>query len=854
MLDKETRQRINSARQILVGKVPDPKAQVEQITNALIYKFMDDMDRENEELGGKAQFLTGDLKEFLWGRLMSRELSGLERWDIYTRALSSFARSKQIPELFRTIFKDAYLPYRDSETLNLFLKEINGFSYSNSENLGNAFEYLLSILGSQGDAGQFRTPRHVIDFIVEVVNPKKTDRILDPACGTAGFLISSYKHIRRENSSNYKAKEYVPTFAETESTDITTVEIQKNGKYRGDKLNPDDRKRLSHNIVGYDISPDMVRLSLVNLYLHNFSTPQIYEYDTLTYEERWGDNFDIILANPPFMTPRGGIRPHKRFQVSANRAEVLFVDYIAEHLSINGKAGIIIPEGIIFQSANAYKALRKMLMDENYLYAVVSLPAGVFRPYAGVKTSILFIDKMLAKKSDEILFVKVENDGFDLGTQRRRIDKNDLPHAFKILRNWQKGEKTESRIALWVKKEKIAENGDYNLTGDMYKEAMDYSKVKWPMLKLGDKKYFMIESGGTPSSKVAEYWDGDIRWATLVDLPANDIVSNIVKTQRTITKLGLQKSSAKLLPERTVLVSSRATIGRIGVARIPLSTNQGFKNIVINDFNKVDENYVALMVSKIVPQMELMASGGTYKEISKTSFSNLQIPLPPLEVQKEIVAELDSYQKVIDGARQVAENWKPRIKINPDWPMVMLGEVTDLIGGGTPSKTKKEFWENGDIRWISAKHINEDSKISGFELITEKAIKNSSTKIIPKGEIVFVTRVSVGKIAISDFDYAINQDLTGILTDKNKVVPKYLFLILQQKTEEIQSKAQGLGVKGITRKEFSNISIYLPPLETQKQIIAEIEKEQKMVEKCKKLITIHEQKIKDKIAKVWGEE
>ena len=158
MLDKETKQRINSARQILVGKVPDPKAQVEQITNALIYKFMDDMDRENEELGGKAQFLTDDLKEFSWGRLMSRELSGLERWDLYTRALSSFAKSEHIPELFRAIFKDAYLPYRDPETLNLFLKEINGFSYGNSENLGNAFEYLLSILGSQGDAGQFRTP------------------------------------------------------------------------------------------------------------------------------------------------------------------------------------------------------------------------------------------------------------------------------------------------------------------------------------------------------------------------------------------------------------------------------------------------------------------------------------------------------------------------------------------------------------------------------------------------------------------------------------------------------------------------------------------------------------------------
>jgi len=203
MLDQQTKQRINSTRQILVGKIPDPKSQVEQITTALIYKFMDDMDRENEEIGRKATFLVGELSEFAWGKLMSKQVSGDERWTLYTRALEAFAKSKQIPELFRTIFKSAYLPYRDVQTLNLFLKEINEFSYDQSEKLGDAFEYLLSILGSQGDAGQFRTPRHLIDFIVEVVAPQKNEKILDPACGTAGFLISAYKYIKKYNSSNF---------------------------------------------------------------------------------------------------------------------------------------------------------------------------------------------------------------------------------------------------------------------------------------------------------------------------------------------------------------------------------------------------------------------------------------------------------------------------------------------------------------------------------------------------------------------------------------------------------------------------------------------------------------------------
>ena len=255
-----------------------------------------------------------------------------------------------IPLLFRDIFKNAYLPYRDPETLKSFLKIIDEFSYDHSERLGDAFEYLLSVLGSQGDAGQFRTPRHIIDFMVEVVDPKKNETILDPACGTAGFLISSYKHILQAN-----------TDAKGNST-----------------LTPDEKGRLAQNFKGYDISPDMVRLSLVNLYLHGFTDPHIYEYDTLTSQERWNEFADVILANPPFMSPKGGIKPHKRFSVQSKRSEVLFVDYMAEHLTPTGRAGIIVPEGIIFQSQTAYKDLRKMLV-ENSLVAVVSLPAGVFQ-------------------------------------------------------------------------------------------------------------------------------------------------------------------------------------------------------------------------------------------------------------------------------------------------------------------------------------------------------------------------------------------------------------------------------------------------------------------------------------------
>ncbi len=651
MLDTDTKRRIDTARDILVGKVPDPKSQVEQITIALIYKFMDDMDAESEELGGKRKFFTGDFTRYGWAKIMAPSLGGHEMLGLYGEGIAKMPENPGIPALFRDIFKNAYLPYRDPETLKSFLKIIDEFSYDHSERLGDAFEYLLSVLGSQGDAGQFRTPRHIIDFMVEVLAPKKTETILDPACGTAGFLISAYKHILRTNTS------------------IPLSSGSGVGATVGDLLTPDDKARVAKNFNGYDISPDMVRLSLVNLYLHGFTDPHIVEYDTLTSDERWNEYADVILANPPFMSPKGGIKPHKRFSIQAKRSEVLFVDYMAEHLTPTGRAGIIVPEGIIFQSQTAYKELRKMLVAHS-LVAVISLPAGCFNPYSGVKTSILILDKSLAKQSEAIAFFKVENDGFGLGAQRRAMEKNDLPQVHAELAAYLQALRsktsTESVLsptstAQIVSKEKIAANGDYNLSGERYRIGATLNH-SFPLVFLGDESLFRVESGGTPKSDVEEYWGGGIPWATLVDLPATNFISEITATKRTISEKGLRESSAKIIPANSVVVSTRATIGRIAICRVPLATNQGFKNVVIEDLDKAVPEYVALALTKLVPTMQAWATGGTFAEISKSKFCELQIPLPPLEAQKEIVAEIQGYQNTIAQLKSAVEGEEFKIQ------------------------------------------------------------------------------------------------------------------------------------------------------------------------------------------------
>ena len=633
MLSFDVKRKINTLRDILVGKVPDPKAQVEQITIALIYKFMDDIDQQGADFGGSREFFKGEYEKYAFTQIMLTEHSAQDRLNLYDEGITKMTNNPDLPKLFRDILRNAYIPYRDPETLNRFLKEIAEFSYEDSEELGNAFEYLLSIMGSQGDAGQFRTPRHTIDMMVEITAPAKNETILDPACGTAGFLISAYNYIKKTN-------------------------LDEQGK---STLIADDKTRMTRNFAGYDISPDMVRLSRVNMYLHGFTNPNISEYDTLTSLEKWDDTYDVIFSNPPFMTPKGGITPHNRYQVSAKRAEVLFVDYIAEHLNPTGRAAIIVPEGIVFQSQTAYKKLRQMLVDGNYLYGVISLPAGVFNPYSGVKTSILLIDRALAKERDKILFVKLNNDGYDLGAQRREIKGSEIPDVISIFKDYQKGVDVSGRENVIFEKKSALAGQDYILVGERYEKPREHNG-DYPFVSLGDTSLFRIESGGTPDTKNPEYWDGSICWATLVDLPAENTITYLSDTERHITDAGLAGSSAKLLPMDSILVSTRATIGRIAITRCETATNQGFKNIIIVDKARALTKYVALVLTKLVPRMVSLSAGGTFREISKTNFATLQIPLPPLAAQEEIVAEIEEYQMQIKTYQEKIGETEQKIK------------------------------------------------------------------------------------------------------------------------------------------------------------------------------------------------
>ena len=834
MLDTDTKRRIDAARDILVGKLPDPKSQVEQITIALIYKFMDDMDKESIELGGKAKFFSGEYQKYAWSKIFDPRISGYELVALYGESIQRMNQNPNIPQLFRDIFKNAYLPYRDPETLKSFLKTINDFKYDHSERLGDAFEYLLSVLGSQGEAGQFRTPRHIIDFMVEIIDPAKTETILDPACGTAGFLISSYKHILKRNSKNYDSENDRKAF-ELHGVNLEEITVN-NKKYRGEKLTSDDKERLANNILGYDISPDMVRLSLVNMYLHGFSHPRIYEYDTLTSEDKWNEFADVILANPPFMSPKGGIKPHKRFSIESKRSEVLFVDYIAEHLT---------PQGIIFQSQAAYKNLRKMLIEKNYLVGVISLPSGVFNPYSGVKTSILWIDRNLARKTNKILFVKIENDGFDLGAQRRPIKENDMPEGFRAICAYKDaiwtGKKFDAEKwnnVLAVEKIKIGEKEDFNLTGERYKITPVGIKQRYPMMNLCDLINTLI-----PPKKIQKSSFSIKGNYPIID-QSQDIISGWTNDE-----------AAVINPSKPVVIFGDHTCA-VKYQDGPFAQGaDGIKIIETADTLLPEYLFYCLKYRPLL-------SSGYQRHFSK--LREYKIFLPPLSVQEEIIAEVENYQKIIDGARQVIENYKPRIDIDPSWPVVEMGQAPlEIIDGdrGVNYPKQSEFIDKGHCLFLNTKNVREDGFCFNETMfIPEDKDKKMRKGKLQKRDVVLTSRGTVGNTGIFNDkvpfkNMRINSGMLIFRPDELKISSEYLFYFFQSSNakEQIKKIISGSAQPQLPIRDLNHLKIPMPDTKVQKQIVEQIQKELEIVWANKRLIEMFEQKIEDRIAKVWGE-
>ena len=444
------------------GGVNIPTTSIEQVSYLMFLKSLTEMDEKHAELARKAGGKHKMIFSNSWAKYSWRTVSRLSGDELYNTLVEVFEKFQELPnlsEMGKILFRQAHLKIYSRPTLKSVVSIIDGMDYNNPQKYdtdvkGDLYEYLLSKINTSGTNGQFRTPRHIIDFMVRLTQPQPGDYILDPACGTAGFLIQAYKYILEKNTSK---------------------EELKSGHKTGDKLRPAQHNFLKEQALnGYDNDGEMIKFAIMNLYLHGLESANVRHFDPLCWQNDKDRKYDIVLANPPFS---GSIKKEailEDINLNTTATELLFVKYMADHLGPEGKAAIVVPEGLLFGSTGAHLKLRKSLVEEFNILGVISMPAGVFRPYAGVKTSAIIFSR--TKPQMKIWFYELQSDGFSLNENREPISENDIPD---LLSRW--NDKSESENS-WAIDTKFIKENNYILTAANYKphkiEAMEYGDPK----------------------------------------------------------------------------------------------------------------------------------------------------------------------------------------------------------------------------------------------------------------------------------------------------------------------------------------------------------------------------------------
>ncbi len=441
------REKIDRLMNVLwAGGVNNPMDSIEQLSYLVFLRLLSERDDMQAALDKKyKRIFSGDWAKYAWGNFVT--LTGDALFDAIRGAIEKFHELPELSQTGKLLFNRATLKIYERATLRTVIQELNEMDLSSRDGQdlkGDMYEYLLSKLAQSGTNGQFRTPRHIIDMIVAMVDPKPKDRICDPACGTAGFLISAYNHILQKN---------------TKPADLAR------GVRDGSLLSPAEFKFLEEQaFTGFDNDSGMVKIAIMNLYLHKLDKANIEIHNPLIANKGGsypGMLYDVILANPPFA---GKIQKESILAdigLETRDTELLFVKWFIDHLMVGGRAGVIVPNGVLFGSSKADKKVREILLTTCELQAVISLPSGVFKPYSGVGTAVLIFQKRPHPKF--VWFYDLTADGLSLDDKRTPIEANDIPD---VLAKWQA--KEEGPNSFLVPIEQIQEN-NWNLMAGRYK-------------------------------------------------------------------------------------------------------------------------------------------------------------------------------------------------------------------------------------------------------------------------------------------------------------------------------------------------------------------------------------------------
>lgn len=443
------------------GGIANPLNAIEQITALIFLKMLSEKDNQkisqSSFTGEEYVSIFENNQAAKWDNF--KELDSESMLETVRDVAFPFIKSYNEGSEFNKSLKDlAFIITKPSllsetvealeEIFTLLEEDDNGYM----DSLGDMYEYLLSEISSSGKNGQFRTPRHIIKMITQLVNPQIGEKVFDPACGTAGFLVSAYTHMLQPYT-------------------------QEGGRLGANLTDSTLWDTLSNEtFYGNDSDISMIRISMMNMMLHDIENPHIKQLDTLSKRYTEKDKYQVVLANPPF---KGSIDKEDKsedFTISSTKTELLFVDLITRVLDIGGRCGVIIPDGVLFGSSKAHKTLRKHLLENNELKAVISMPSGVFKPYAGVSTAVLVFVK--GGTTEKVWFYNMEADGYTLDDKRNKTEQNDIPNIIEQYNHKDSEDYKPTKKHFFVDVSEIVEN-DYDLSINRYKE-IEYEEIEYP--------------------------------------------------------------------------------------------------------------------------------------------------------------------------------------------------------------------------------------------------------------------------------------------------------------------------------------------------------------------------------------
>ena len=461
------------------GGITNPLTVIEQISFLMFLRLLDVTEQKNEKKAKKSKkpvkLLYGkDEQELRWSHF--KHLSGDKMLPLVRDKV--FPHMKELGEegsTFGQYMKDAQFMVQSHTLLQTAVSMIDDLPLTEGDKKGDLYEYVLSKLTTAGINGQFRTPRHIIRLMVELANPTHEDIIADPACGTAGFLVSAMEYLTETYTSKGK------------------------DAYPGDKLVP-YRKHVENDMFhGFDFDSTMLRIASMNLMLHGVESANIHYQDSLNksfaegeFSKYLDEAFTLILANPPFKgnLDYDAVQPKLIKKVKTKKTELLFLVLMLRMLKPGGRCAVVVPDGVLFSSSKAHKGLRKMLVEDHQLDAVISLPSGVFKPYAGVSTAILFFTK--DGRTDNVWFYDLKADGLSLDDKREAVEENDIPDCLEEWKNKNPKKDTDRKAkAFFVPKKEIKAEG-YDLSINRYKE-IEYEEIEYDPPKKIIKSLLALE-------------------------------------------------------------------------------------------------------------------------------------------------------------------------------------------------------------------------------------------------------------------------------------------------------------------------------------------------------------------------